>query len=264
MTTYLIGGGAMATSRKADSVRPGDTLHALLVEPMRDEFPNLADGLYDHLWKRIVNLEFAPGARLSDVALATELGVSRTPIREALYRLSQDGLVRVNARRGFFVAVMSREDAIEIFDLRTALEVLATRIATPLLSENEIAVHAARQQQARERATSLDPADIEAFFHANLLLHDMLLQRAGNRRMLQILANLKGQLMVFHLHTAEVPERRLRAIEEHETLLTALAARDDRAAAEAMEAHLRGVKARVLEDFYSPDGRWVFNAAKAR
>lgn len=231
--------------------RPGDTLHALLVKPGRDEFPNLVDGVYDRLWKRIVNLDFPPGARLSDVTLAQELGVSRSPVREALHRLSQDGLVRVNARRGFFVATISRQDASEIFDLRTALEVLAARRATPLLTEREIAVHIERQRQAERRAQSLLLADVEEFVHANLLLHDMLLQRAGNRRLLQMLANLKGQMMIFHLHTAQDPERRLRAIAEHQQILAALLARDAVAVAAAMEAHLQGVKERVLEEFFS-------------
>lgn len=230
--------------------RPGDALHAMLVQPSREAFPNLVDGLYDLLWKRIVNLEFPSGARLSDVALAKELHVSRTPIREALYRLTQDGLVRVSARRGFFVATIDHQEATEIFDLRIALEVLATRLATPVLSDEEIATHAERQRRARERGDSTDQVDVDEYFHANLLLHDMLLQRAGNRKMLQILANLKAQLMVINMHTAQVPERRLQAIAEHEYLLAALATRDSLAASAAMEVHLQAVKERVLGDFY--------------
>ena len=108
--------------------------------------------------------------------------------------------------------------------------------------------------QARERGNSTDQTDVDEYFHAYLLLHDMLLQRAGNRKMLQILANLKAQLMVINMHTAQVPERRLQAISEHEYLLTALATRDSRAAAAAMEAHLQAVKERVLSDFYPTRG----------
>ncbi len=240
----------MVTMRP-DRKRPGDALHALLIEPSRPPFPNLVDDLYDYLWKRIVNLEFPPGARLSDMTLAKDLGVSRTPIREALYRLAQDGLVRMSARRGFFVATLDRREAAEILDLRTALEVLATRLATPLLTAEETAVHVEAQQRARAHGTSTDPAHIEEYFHANLLLHDLLLQRAGNRRMLQILANLKAQLIMFKLHIARVPTRRLQAIVEHEHLLAALATRDAAAAAAAMHVHLQGVKERILEDFFS-------------
>lgn len=211
-------------------LRIGDTLQALRERADGDGFPNLADALYEQLWKRIVNLEFAPGARLSDEEIARELGVSRTPVREALLRLSQVGLVRVSARRGFFVPVLTSQDASEVYDLRTALESFATRIATPLLTDADLAPHLERQERVRARATSLAPADAEDFVHSDLLLHDLLLQRAGNRRMRQILADLKGQLSIVHLRIAQVTEWRLAAIEEHGRILEALVARDADAA----------------------------------
>lgn len=237
--------------RSIEMVQPyrlGDTLHALARGDSAGH-PNLQDTLYNTLWKRIVNLEFAPGSRISDEVIAQELGVSRTPVREALYRLSQAGLVRVKARHGFFVPTVSREDAIEVYDLRIALETFATRIAAPLLTEADLAPHLERQQRVRERATSREPADIEKFVHSDLFLHDLLLQRASNQRMRQTLADLTGQLSIVHLRIATLPHWRLAAIQEHGRILDALAARSTTGAAEAMEAHLYGVKDRVLEDF---------------
>ncbi|MGH2603482.1 MAG: GntR family transcriptional regulator, partial [Dehalococcoidia bacterium] len=229
------------------TARMGDTLHELRVQPGREEFPNLADALYDVMWKRLVNLEFPPGSRLSDDALARDLGVSRTPMREALYRLSQVGLVRVNARRGFFVATLLRRDVDELYDVRTALEGFVVDRATMLLTDEDLAVHRERQRIARRRVHSVSPADVEEFVTSDLLLHDMLVRRTGNERLRQALADVKGQLSIAHLRLAQSPEQRLRAIEEHECILDALDARDPDAAARAMEAHLQGVKERVLD-----------------
>jgi DNA-binding GntR family transcriptional regulator len=238
-------------SESATSFRLGDTLHALLVAPPEEPFPNLADALYEQMWRRIVNLEFPPGSRLSDEALAKQLGVSRTPMREALYRLSQVGLVRINARRGFFVPTVSASDVAELYDLRTALETHAAREAAPLISADEIAEHVRHQRVADQRATSLLPAAVEDFMRADLQLHDLLLRRAGNGRILRIAADVLGQLSLATMRTAQMPERRMAAIAEHERILAALAEGDADAAATGVGDHIQAVKARVLDDFYS-------------
>lgn len=231
--------------------RLGDTLHTLLAAPAVEPYPNLADSIYELMWRRIVNLEFPPGARLSDEVLAKQMGVSRTPMREALSRLSQVGLVQVNARRGFFVPTVSSEEIAELYDLRTALETFAAREATPLVSVSDITEHVDRQRLAHQRATSLLPAAVEDFMRADLHLHDLLLRRAGNRRILRVAADVLGQLGLATMRTAQLPDRRMAAIEEHARILDALAAGDAEAAAAAVGHHIQAVKARVLEDFYS-------------
>lgn len=235
------------------SLRLGDTLHSLQETERAETFPNLADTLYNRLWKRIVNLEFAPGARLSDETLAKELGVSRTPIREALYRLSQVGLVQVNARRGFFVATLARADVIELFDLRIALEVFVAKAATERLGSADLAPLRERQVTAVERAMSIEPADVEEFVRSDLLLHDLLAAKAGNNRVRQAITDVKGQLSLVQIRLAQIPEHKLRAIEEHTVIIDALESGNGGAVADAMESHLAGVKSRVLTDLYADE-----------
>jgi DNA-binding GntR family transcriptional regulator len=232
-----------------DRFRIGDELHALLAQPDSEPFPSLVDSLYASLWKRIVNLEFPPGTRLSDEAVARELGVSRTPVREALNRLSQVGLVQVNPRRGFFVPTISREDVIELYDLRQAIEIFVTRRATPVVADEEIAAHREYQRRAHEHAAT-DPTATAEFYRADLLLHELLHRYGGNRRSARSLADIMGQLALLSLRTAQLPPRRAAAIDEHAAILDALARRDADAAAAAMQAHIEGVKKRVLEDFF--------------
>ncbi len=240
---------AGSTLATATTLRFGDSLQALRARGA-EEYPNLADSLYDLMWRRIVNLEFAPGTRLSDEALARDLGVSRTPMREALHRLSQIGLVRVNARRGFFVTTLERRDVNDLYDMRTALEVFAVRLATPLLTSADLAPHMARQQAVLDRGTSGAPADMEEFVQSDLLLHDLIVRRSGNGRMQEVLADIKGQLSLAHLRLAQIPEHNRRAVEEHTRILEALAAGDAGEAADAVGAHLQAVKGRVLEEFF--------------
>jgi GntR family transcriptional regulator, rspAB operon transcriptional repressor len=233
---------------ETDGIRVGDELHALLAPADPAPFPSLADTLYERLWKRIVNLEFPPGTRLSEEALAKDLGVSRTPVREALLRLGQVGLVRVSTRRGFAVPTVTQADVIELYDLRTAIEVFATRRAAPLLTDHEVAEHRERQRLAHQRAASHSAAAAEEFFRADLALHDLLHQRGGNRRSTRLLADVMGQLSLLSLRAAQSPTSRLAAVEEHTRILDALAGRDADGAAAAMHDHLQAVKGRALED----------------
>ena len=89
---------------------------------------NLGSDVYGVLWDRILSRDLHPGQKLSDLRLSEELGVSRTPVREALHRLVQDGVVNYSPNRGFFVASFSANDIAEIFDLRAVLEALARNL----------------------------------------------------------------------------------------------------------------------------------------
>lgn len=229
------------------ALRIGDQLHALM-GPAQEAFPSLADAVYERLWKRIVNLEFPPGARLSEETLARELGVSRTPVREALLRLGEVGLVRVSPRRGFAVPEVSAADLGELYDLRAALEGFAIRRAAPLLPDADIRAQRERQRDAHERAMAGSPAAAERFFQADIALHELLQRHGGNRRSARIVADVMGQLALRSMRAAQDPEQRLLAIAEHNRILDALEARDPAAAAAAMEAHVAAVKGRALGD----------------
>jgi DNA-binding GntR family transcriptional regulator len=229
-------------------LRLGDELQARLGLPDADPFPSVADVVYERLWRQIVNLDYAPGQRLAEETLARELGVSRTPVREALLRLGEVGLVRMSPRRGFSVPIVSRDDLIELYDLRAALETHATRRATPLVSEADMAAQRAGQESAHERAAADSPVAADEFFRADLALHEMLHRSGGTRRSIRLLADVMGQLSLPSRRAARHPENRLAVIVEHNRILAALAERDSDAAAAAMADHIEAVKQRALVD----------------
>src|SRR5260370_25835105 len=104
----------------------------------RNAIPTVVDYAYKQIWKQLVFVNARKEQRLSDVALAEKLGVSRTPVRQALERLVKDGLVRADPRRGFWVRLFTSHDINEIYDLRGALEVLALRLAAPRLDPADL------------------------------------------------------------------------------------------------------------------------------
>lgn len=238
-----------STARDSEGgLRLGDELFARFGPPATEAFPSMAESVYDRLWRRVVNREFRAGERLVEDTLAQELGTSRTPVREALLRLGQTGLVQVSSRKGFSVPVITSTDVIELYDLRTAIETYAIRRATPLISVEEINAHRGLQQAALHQSHERDTATAEAFFRADLALHSVLHALGGNRRSARILSEVMGQLSLLSLRASIVPERNQLAIAEHQAILDALEARDADAAAAAMEAHVEAVKARSLVD----------------
>ncbi len=130
---------------------------------------DLRSQTYKILKNMIITREIAPGKKISEETLAQEIGVSRTPIREALFRLEHEGIVKIIPRRGAFVVKPSKENIIEILQVREALEALIVRLVTPLLDESDIrelrsCVEKLRSIPEKERHI-LDYTDSELAFH---------------------------------------------------------------------------------------------------
>jgi DNA-binding GntR family transcriptional regulator len=211
----------------------------------------LGDQVYTIIWERIVSNRLRPGDKLSDLRLSEELGVSRTPVREALYRLAQDGVVRSENRRGFFVTSFSRKDVGDVYDIRAMLEILAVRLALPKLSDPELDVAQRELDQSRHQILGGIEGAEEQWLTIDRAFHRLLGQRAGNRRLEALLEGLQTQIGVFQVYGIHSSPLRLLSIEHHQAILTALQARDSAAAERAMERHIQEVKTWVLAEFVS-------------
>lgn len=184
--------------------------------------------------------ELPPGARLSVPELARRLGVSRSPVREALLQLVAEGLAVERRRRGVEVARVAREDVVELYQVRAAVEGFAARLAAerlsaPALAELEGLLSAQKVAVGRE--------DGAAFRELDRRLHFLLVHLSGNRRLGEAADRLVAELhLAARLLTAENGHFRL-SLNEHERLLAALRARDPERAEIAMRDHLRRVGA---------------------
>lgn len=190
---------------------------------------SLREYAYDELRARIVGLELPPGTRLIERDLADELNVSRIPLREAMQRLREDGLVVVVPRQGAIVSPFTVDDVRDLFDVRESLEVLAARLAAERADDIGLERLAAQLDVARTATRDRDEAAIAA---ANARFHVIIVDLAANPLLESLLRPLEARVQwLFHLtrdRDATVQ------CHEHEDLLAAIAAHDpDRAAASA-------------------------------
>lgn len=214
---------------------------------------SLGTDVYGAIWDRLATRDLQPGERLSDLHLSRELGVSRTPVREALHRLVQDGVVVYKPNRGFFVASFSARDVSEIFDLRSALETLALRTMAARLESVDIS----GQVDALERVADLiadaregdDDNDAAfAFLQVDQAFHQWLIQGSDNRRLIAMTNGLWGQITIFQRAGTHVPGWVDIALEQHREILKDLGNGEVASAELALERHILDMKTRILAE----------------
>jgi len=222
-------------------------------DDLKIEYNSLATQVYELLWKRIVTQQIKPGEKLSDLQLSKDLGISRTPVREGLFRLVQEGIVKNHNSRGFYLATFSSQDVKEIYDLRTALEVLSVRLALPNLSRSDLDQAQVALDEVAELIVRGDTKARERFLKIDREFHKMLVHSSQNRRLESNLDSLQAQIGVFQLYGIHLTNLVHLSLEHHQAIVSALRKRDREAAELAMERHIQEVKARVLVDFVGVD-----------
>ncbi len=223
-------------------------LFNLLWGQERSTMPTVVDYAYEELWKRVIMLGGSEEQRLSDVTLAEQLGVSRTPVRQALERLVQEGLVRSDPRRGFWTATFTAQDIHEIYDLRGALEVLAVRLAAPRLSQENLKAHLEALYAVR---AELEARPVLRFLQIDIRFHMLITRASNNGRLIHSLSLLRSQSSMFQMQDTFYPERMEIALNDHEQILLALLAGNVDEAEEYLAKHIRHSKEGVLADIFS-------------
>lgn len=215
------------------------------------QFNSLVTQVYDLLWKRIINQQIQPGQKLSDLQLSKDFGISRTPIREALYRLVQEGIVLNQNQRGFYLITFSGQDVKEIYDLRMALEVLAVRLALPNLTQEDLDNFQVDLDEVKQLISANTERAQERFLTIDRKFHKLLVQSSHNGRLEASLESLLAQIKVFQLYGIHLKNLVDMSFEHHQAIVSALLSRNEKEAVQAMERHIREVKAHVLDDFVS-------------
>ena len=221
---------------------------------------SLASVVQGELERMILSGELAPGEKLTEVALAARLGVSRGPLREAFRMLEEAGLVRTEKNRGVFVRDIPIDEAVEIFDLRAAMDELvgrrlAERIAPVALKEIRSRVEAMEQ--------SVRAKDAQRYHLLDLQFHDRLVELAGNRKLTAIYRKLIKELSLFRrLNLADAWRLPISA-NEHRQIVKAIASGDPEAAGKAMFAHVIESKERTIRNQLQANAARAAKAAAA-
>lgn len=215
------------------------------LEPINlDSYQPLREAVCETLRDAIRKGVLEPGERLMEVQLADELGISRTPVREAIRKLEQEGYVIMMPRRGTYVSDVSVSDIKEIFEIRSALESLATGLAARRIETNELET---LQKLLTEIEGYIEKNDIEKIVETDVRFHEVLYQVSRNERLVGIIHNLKEQLARFRTLSMSYPGRLLETLEEHRDMVEAIAEGDASAARDAAEHHMDRAEETLLK-----------------
>ena len=221
------------------AVRSRDEAKPVSVFSGRHDRRKVTDWVYEELKSAIVDLRLAPGDPLREATLADQLGVSKTPIREALTRLEQEGLVETTSFKGAVVTGYSRQDLLEIYELRELLENAAARTAAESMADADRDRLDRICRESRKLKKNHDAAGLAALISA---FDDVLFEQVRNSRIRALIENLRAHLTRIGHLTAEIPGRIEASVDEHEKIVQAIAARDPELAERQMREHIRSVR----------------------
>jgi DNA-binding GntR family transcriptional regulator len=208
----------------------------------------LAEQVYRFLRREILDDAYPPDAALPEKTLASQLQVSRVPVREALHRLAAEGLVTLRPRQGAFVSSLSPQQFLDAYRVREALEELAIKLALPNLTVEDIAELGRLQDAMRTHAAANDAA---AFFAANRAFHALFVERSRNDYLKSIYFPLMDQMRRHVSSSLGLRGGLERSIDEHQAILGAVRAGNAEEAARLLREHIH-VPQRALEESATP------------
>lgn len=204
------------------------------------EDPSLSsqEKAYRFIKQAILEKKLRPGERLDESELAKVVGLSRTPVREALRLLSAEGLVKVVPHRGAYVVHLSQKDVQEIYQIREVLEGLAARLVA---ADLPIAALSALEEVLTHYTRAVQEEDEQSITYLDAQFHDIIARTSGNQRLFEEIQTYRGQLQLLRHRSVAIPGRPVRSLKEMRRILEAIRCRDPLAAEEAMRAHIRSV-----------------------
>ncbi len=212
---------------------------------------SLGQSVYERVRQAIILGEFTPGSRVVEHRLAVALGISRTPVREAIHKLEREGLLRQDPKGGFFVAGLGRTDIEETFGIRSVLESYAARLAATRYEPGELEPLEKKLQQYQE---GLDQDDLASLPQINTEFHDLLYSLSRSPRLIKMINALRDQIYRLRLVILKVKVMAELSNRDHWLMLEAIRKRDaDRVERLTREHILRGQDI-VLRELDSEEG----------
>lgn len=209
-----------------------------------DSYKPLRELVLDAIRNAIMNGALQPRERLMEIQLAEELGVSRTPIREALRKLELEGFIVMVPRKGAYVADLSFKDIADVFEIRAALEGLAAGLAAERITEDELDAMERLLVGKQEAITS---GDIDRLVEVDTSFHELMYKASRNERLATIISNLREQIQRFRLTSLSFPGRNKESLQEHKQLVEAIQARDSQLARQLAQEHIENAENVLIE-----------------
>ena len=210
-----------------------------------NEYLPLRDVVFKTLREAILKGNLAPGERLMEIQLANQLGVSRTPIREAIRKLELEGLVIMIPRRGAEVARITEKDLKDVLEVRTSLEELAISLACERISD--VSVEALKEALKNFEA-AINGGDVTKIAESDVAFHDIIFAATDTARLIQIVNNLREQMYRYRLEYLKDYTTHDRLYKEHEEIVAAIADRDKALARKLIVEHIYHQELTVIKN----------------
>ena len=217
-----------------------------------DSYQPLREVVCETLRDAIRKGKLKPGERLMESQLAEDIGVSRTPVREAIRKLELEGYVIMMPRRGTYVANLSIRDVNEVFEIRTSLDSLASGLAAERITDEELE---RLQRLLVAIGGYIEENDMDKIVECDTEFHDLLYQASRNSRLVGIIFNLREQLTRFRSTSMAFPGRLKATLEEHRRIVEAIAQGDVAEARAAAEYHMEKSEQTLLESMEAMKNR---------
>ena len=215
-----------------------------------DEYLPLRDVVFHTLRRAILTGQLMPGERLMEIHLAQKLGVSRTPVREAIHKLELEGLVTMMPRRGAQVAQISEKGLKDVLEVRRALDAFCAELACERITPKE---EEELKKACREFEEAVKIGDPTLIATKDVAFHDIIINSTGNERLISTINNLAEQIYRYRFEYIKDASQRPRLMEEHRTLLDAILNKDSARAGKAARIHIDNQEISILSQIY-PEG----------
>ena len=200
-----------------------------------NEYLPLRDVVFNTLRQAILRGELKPGERLMEIQLANKLGVSRTPIREAIRKLELEGLVLMIPRKGAEVAEITEKSLRDVLEVRRALEELAVQLACSKITKEEIRE---LERVAKEFQQVVNSSDITEIAEVDVCFHDIIYTATDNQKLIQLLNNLREQMYRYRVEYLKRDGVFPQLIAEHEAIIRHIENNEKEKATEVMCRHI--------------------------
>ena len=209
-----------------------------------DAFLPLRDVVFNTLRQAILTGDLKPGERLMEIHLANKLGVSRTPIREAIRKLELEGLVTMIPRRGAEVAQITEKSMNDVLEVRRAMDALSIELACERITNEEIECLKVACENFEEAVLT---KDVKMIAQADVALHDIIVKATGNQRLVQLVYNLSEQMYRYRFEYIKDASQHERLIEEHRIIYDSIVKKDKVTASEAAKMHIDNQEKAIIQ-----------------
>lgn len=209
-----------------------------------DEYLPLRDVVFKTLRQAILTGELKPGERLMEIHLANRLGVSRTPIREAIRMLELEGLVTMIPRKGAEVSRISKQDITDVLEVRASLDALAVRLCCERITPEETEQ---LEKAADAFGQAIESGDLTAVAQADVDFHDIIVAGSKNKRLMQMVNNLAERVYRYRLEYIKDKSSHNNLIKEHKEILDFIKKKDAKSAEEAIIGHVKNQENAIIK-----------------